>query len=90
MAALLPPLRDELIEVQPGVSLRVRTSRTADGAPVIVLVHGFPECWYAWRGQIAALHQAGWRVVVPELRGFGQSSKPLGTANYRWISRRRT
>ena len=41
----------------------------AGDGPLIVLLHGFPEFWYAWRLQIAPLAAAGFRVVAPDLRG---------------------
>ena len=53
-----------------------------DDAPVVVLLHGFPEFWYAWRHQIAALGRAGYRVVAPDLRGYGRSDKPKGIDAY--------
>ena len=51
--------------------------------PLIVLLHGFPECWYAWRYQLPALAEAGYRVVAPDLRGYNLSDKPKGVAAYR-------
>ncbi|GJP46050.1 hypothetical protein CLOM_g5389, partial [Closterium sp. NIES-68] len=48
----------------------------------VVLLHGFPEFWYTWHKQIAPLADAGLRVVVPDLRGFGESSRPAGFASY--------
>ncbi len=47
----------------------------ADG-PLVVLLHGFPEFWWAWRHQLVALGDAGFRVVAPDLRGYGASDKP--------------
>lgn len=44
--------------------------------PLVVLLHGFPEFWYSWRHQIRALHNAGYRVVAPDLRGYNLSEKP--------------
>lgn len=44
--------------------------------PLVILLHGFPYLWYMWRRQIGALGQAGFRVVVPDQRGFGQSDRP--------------
>ena len=46
-----------------------------DGDPVLVL-HGWPQHWYQWRHQIPALAGAGYRVIVPDLRGFGQTDAP--------------
>ena len=48
----------------------------AGNGPLVVLLHGFPEFWYAWRHQIPALASAGFRVIAPDLRGYniGQAS----------------
>ncbi|MEO8586837.1 MAG: alpha/beta hydrolase [Acidobacteriota bacterium] len=51
--------------------------------PLVVLLHGFPEFWYAWRHQISALAAAGFRAVAPDLRGYNLSEKPAGVAAYR-------
>jgi len=51
--------------------------------PLILLLHGFPECWYAWRYQLPALAEAGYRVVAPDLRGYNLSDKPRGVHAYR-------
>jgi pimeloyl-ACP methyl ester carboxylesterase len=51
--------------------------------PLVVLLHGFPEFWYAWHHQIPALAAAGFRAVVPDLRGYNLSDKPAGVAAYR-------
>jgi epoxide hydrolase 4 len=50
--------------------------------PLVVLLHGFPETARAWRKQIPALAKR-FRVVAPDLRGFGGSDKPKGIASYR-------
>lgn len=49
----------------------------------MVLLHGFPEFWYSWRHQIPALVAAGFRVVVPDMRGYNLSEKPRGVESYR-------
>lgn len=51
-------------------------------SPVVVLLHGFPEFWYGWHKQIESLADAGFRVVVPDQRGYNLSSKPRGLASY--------
>lgn len=48
----------------------------AGAGPLVLLVHGFPEFWAAWRHQITALASAGFRVVAVDLRGYGASDKP--------------
>ena len=62
-----------------GVSLHV--VRSGEGPPV-VLLHGFPEGWRAWRYQIPALAGAGFSVSAPDLRGYGQSGRPTETSAY--------
>lgn len=47
----------------------------AGKGPPVVLLHGYPQTWYAWRHQIAFLSQH-FHVVAPDLRGYGDSEKP--------------
>jgi pimeloyl-ACP methyl ester carboxylesterase len=54
----------------------------AGSGPLVVLLHGFPEFWFAWRRQIDALAAAGFQVVAPDMRGYNLSSKPAGVASY--------
>jgi epoxide hydrolase 4 len=54
----------------------------AGEGPLVVLLHGFPEFWFAWRAQIDALTAAGFRVVAPDMRGYNLSSKPVEIASY--------
>jgi len=63
-----------------GVTIRV--DDTGHGTPV-VLLHGFPDDRGLWRHQIPALAAAGYRAIAPDLRGFGDSSKPTDLAAYR-------
>ncbi len=63
------------------VRLHAITAGPKDG-PVVVLLHGFPEFWYGWRRQIESLSAAGFRVIVPDQRGYNLSSKPSGVAAY--------
>ena len=48
---------------------------TMGEGPLLVLLHGFPEFWWAWRHQLPPLAAAGWRVVAMDLRGYGGSDK---------------
>ncbi|OMJ29298.1 Bifunctional epoxide hydrolase 2 [Smittium culicis] len=43
---------------------------------VVVCVHGFPDLWYGWRYQIPYLVSLGYRVIVPDVRGYGQTDSP--------------
>lgn len=61
--------------------IRLHIAEQGDG-PLILLCHGFPECWYSWRHQIGALAKAGFHVVVPDLRGFGRSEAPEDKGKY--------
>jgi pimeloyl-ACP methyl ester carboxylesterase len=54
--------------------------------PLVVLCHGFPELAYSWRHQIPALTEAGYRVVAPDMRGFGESSTPERVEDYDVVS----
>jgi len=64
-----------------GVRLHAVEAGPADG-PLVLLLHGFPEFWYGWHRQIAPLAAAGFRVVVPDQRGYGLSDKPKGIRAY--------
>ncbi|WP_347506285.1 alpha/beta fold hydrolase [Pseudomonas anguilliseptica] len=64
-----------------GIYLSLYSAGPATGRPVWLL-HGFPECWHSWRQQIAPLTAAGYRVLIPEMRGYGQSSAPRDPAAY--------
>lgn len=51
--------------------------------PLVVLLHGFPEFWYSWHRHIAPLVDAGYRVLVPDQRGYNASEKPARVRSYR-------
>jgi pimeloyl-ACP methyl ester carboxylesterase len=66
-----------------GISVRA----VVEGAgPLVIMVHGFPELWYSWRHQIRPIAQAGFKVVVPDVRGYGESDKPHPIEAYDMIS----
>jgi pimeloyl-ACP methyl ester carboxylesterase len=54
---------------------------TGEGRPV-VLLHGFPDSGRLWRHQVPALAEAGFQVIVPDMRGYGQSDKPADVDDY--------
>ncbi|WP_312246407.1 alpha/beta fold hydrolase [Stutzerimonas nitrititolerans] len=64
-----------------GITLSLYSAGPVEG-PVVWLLHGFPESWYSWRHQMQALAEAGYRVMAPEMRGYGQSSAPPDVASY--------
>jgi epoxide hydrolase 4 len=61
--------------------VRLHYVEAGDG-PMVVLLHGVPEFWYGWRRQIAALVEAGCRVVAPDPRGSNLSSRPDDFTDY--------
>jgi len=52
------------------------------GEDVALLLHGFPECRFSWRYQLPLLADLGWRAIAPDLRGYGESSRPKRRADY--------
>src|SRR5436190_3335837 len=64
-----------------GIRLNVAQAGPANG-PLLILLHGFPEFWYGWRKQIAALAAAGFRVWAPDQRGYNLSEKPPRIRDY--------
>jgi pimeloyl-ACP methyl ester carboxylesterase len=63
------------------IALHTVEAGPEDG-PLVILLHGFPDFWWGWRRQIGPLARAGLRVVAPDQRGYGLSSKPQGLAAY--------
>jgi len=62
-----------------GVTLRT----VVEGkGPLVILLHGWPQCWYLWRHQIDPIVEAGFQVAVPDQRGFGGSDRPSAIADY--------
>ena len=64
-----------------GVELHVVDEGAGAGPPVI-LAHGFPELSYSWRHQIPFLADAGYRVLAPDQRGYGRSTRPDAISDY--------
>jgi len=65
-----------------GVRLHLVAAGNEDD-PLLVLLHGFPEFWYGWHRAITPLVDAGYRVLVPDQRGYNLSEKPDGVRPYR-------
>jgi len=63
-----------------GITMRI--AELGNTGPLVLLAHGWPESWYSWRHQIVALANAGYRVVAPDMRGFGESEAPPNVDDY--------
>jgi pimeloyl-ACP methyl ester carboxylesterase len=72
--------RFERYRLQSGLNMRIARAGEP-GRPLIVMLHGFPECWYSWRHQLRALSDT-FECVAPEMRGYGETDAPVGVANY--------
>lgn len=73
-------LADRFADV--GTGVRLHYVEAGEG-PLVVLLHGFPDFWWSWRHQIPVLVEAGFRVVAPDMRGYGQSDAPPSWRDYR-------
>lgn len=54
----------------------------AGSGPLVVMCHGWPESWYSWRHQLAAVAAAGFRAVAPDMRGYGGTDAPEDQTRY--------
>jgi len=61
--------------------VRLHYAECGRGEHLVLLLHGFPECWYSWRHQLTALGER-FHVVAPDLRGYNLSDKPARVADY--------
>ena len=62
--------------------LRFHVAEAGAGERLALCLHGFPECWYSWRHQMPLLARLGYRVWAPDLRGYGESERPLAISDY--------
>jgi pimeloyl-ACP methyl ester carboxylesterase len=73
-----------------GVTLRyievnditMRIAEAGDDGPLVLLAHGWPESWYSWRHQLKYLSELGYRVVAPDMRGYGGTDAPIAVDDY--------
>ncbi|GAP45809.1 alpha/beta fold hydrolase [Streptomyces azureus] len=75
---------DRTHRLVPSPAGRIHLVEQGDG-PLVLLLHGFPESWYAWRHQLPALAAAGYRAVAVDIRGYGRSSRPAAVDAYRMV-----
>lgn len=61
--------------------IRIHLAEQGAG-PMVLLCHGFPESWYSWRHQLAALSAAGFHAVAPDMRGYGLTDRPAEIDRY--------
>ena len=80
LSGIRSPLEFRLFHIN-GIALHVVLAGPASGKPLVFL-HGFPEFWFAWRHQIDHFVASGYRVIMPDQRGYNLSDKPAGIASY--------
>ena len=62
--------------------VRLHYAECGEGERLVLLLHGFPECWYSWRRQLPALGER-YHVVAPDMRGYNLSDKPSRVEDYK-------
>lgn len=70
-----------------GITINLRQGGAETGAPVL-LIHGYPQTSACWHRVAPALVAAGYRVIVPDLRGYGASDKPVSAPDHSTYSKR--
>jgi pimeloyl-ACP methyl ester carboxylesterase len=75
------PWHFEKLHLKSGLNMQVARAGQDGGKPLIVMLHGFPECWYSWRHQLRAL-APHFECVAPDLRGYGDTDAPVGIESY--------
>jgi pimeloyl-ACP methyl ester carboxylesterase len=71
------PWHFEKLRLKSGISLQIARAGQNPEKPLLVMLHGFPECWYSRRDQLRAL-APHFECVAPDLRGYGDSDAPVG------------
>lgn len=82
MSSLPPDARDGYAVAN---GIRLYYVEQGDG-PLVLLCHGFPELWYSWRHQLAALAGSGFHAVAVDLPGYGRSDKPDVRYDVEWVN----
>jgi len=75
LSPLPPGIRSRFVENVNGLRMHVLESgEKADGRPLVLLLHGFPELAYSWRKVMPAIAAAGFHVIAPDQRGYGRTT----------------
>jgi len=72
--------RHEFVTLASGLKMHYVANGSAN-KPMLLMIHGFPECWYSWHHQLTEF-KSDFYVVAIDLRGYGESDKPMGVENY--------
>src|SRR5262249_57885683 len=80
LSGISSPLEFRVLHIN-RIALHVVLAGPTSGKPLILL-HGFPEFWFAWRRQIDHFVSSGYRVIIPDQRGYNLSEKPAGITSY--------
>jgi pimeloyl-ACP methyl ester carboxylesterase len=76
--AAVPGVTHRMVQTN---GIRIHVAEQGEG-PLVILCHGFPECWYSWRHQLGAIAKSGFRAVAIDLRGYGRSDRPEQVERY--------
>lgn len=79
---LLPGIQFSTVESN---GIRMRVAEMGEG-PAVLFAHGWPESWYSWRHQLKALAEAGYRVLAPDMRGYGETDAPEDVSTYNQVN----
>lgn len=74
-------MTEPVLEILQLDDIRMRVATQGSG-PLVLFCHGWPESWYSWRQQLAAVAAAGFRAVAPDMRGYGGTDAPASPEQY--------
>ncbi len=75
------PLPGVVLKTLQANTIQIRYAEIGTG-PLVLFCHGWPESWYSWRHQLAAVSAAGYRCVAPDMRGYGGTDAPEPIERY--------
>ena len=76
---LHPSIRHERVAAN---GLRFHVLAAGQGDRLALCLHGFPELAFSWRHQLPVLAEEGWLAWAPDLRGYGETDRPVGRDEY--------